>query len=147
MHLLSCLEDLVLCTRFDAIISTSYSRNLQSPKFTKQDKRTIKLHHKYYFNHCNKKSIFLAVLASFIFWWWYHSIWLHGFVAFDRNDAERLNPLPNHRSRQKHSLITWATNESAISANKKITLSINARKFVLYKKYHLCEKLMYRKKR
>ena len=118
--------------------------NLQSKFIRQQDDRKIK-HHNYHFHHYNK-SILLAVLALFTFWWWYHSIWLYGFVHIG-NDAKRLNPLPNHRSRQKHSLIRWETNESAISANKKFTNSVNARKFGFHNKHQLCEKLMYRNER
>jgi hypothetical protein len=100
-------------------------------------------HHSNYFHHYIK-SISLAVLALFTFWWWYHSIWLCGFVMDINNTKHLYPPFSNHRSRQKHTLTKCETSECVISAMKNVTYLSNTRStFVLPKKYQKHEKLMY----
>ena len=111
-------------------------------KDTKKDP-TATPHHSNYSHHYIK-SISLAVLALFTFWWWYHSIWLCGFVMDIINTKHLYPPFPNHRSRQKHTLTRCETSECVISAMKNVTYLSNARStFVLPKKYQRHEKLMY----
>ena len=111
-------------------------------KIMKQD-NTATPHHSNYSHHYIK-SISLAVLALFTFWWWYHSIWLCGFVVDTTNTKHLYPPFPNPKSRQKHTLTRCETCECVISAMKNVTDLSNARStFVIPKKYQRHEKLMY----
>ena len=120
LHLLSCLEELIFYKILAATPITSNGVNQNSELLLLRGDKNIK-HHNSYYQH-NNKGVLWAVLAFFTFWWWYYSIWICG-LPFTGNDAKQKNPLPNHRSRQKHTLIGCKISESVISANKKYALS------------------------
>ena len=112
----------------------------------KQDAMDATQQHSYYFHHQCIKSISLAVLALFTFWWWYHSFWLGRFLA-DGN-----NPIKHHLD---HSITNshkvevlenrCKTSESVESAKKKITYQSNAKSTscVIHRNCQEREKQMY----
>ena len=65
--------------------STQSKRMTLSHEIMKHDAMDATQKHSYYFHHQYIKSISLAVLALFTFWWWYHSFWSGSFLADDEN--------------------------------------------------------------
>ena len=108
----------------------------------KQDKTATPRHINYIPHYT--KSISLAVFALFTFWWWYHSMWLCGFVMDIYNTNHLYPRFPNYQPRQKHIVTRCETSKCVISAMKKVTYLSNVRStFTLPKKYRRQEKLMY----
>ena len=146
-HLISRLPDMVQCYyRFGTTQNKHITSSLQH-KTMKKDAIDATQHH--YFHHQYIKSISLAVLALFTFWWWYHSFWLGGFLVDANNIQHQLQfPYSYHqRLPQKTEALKTRckTSESVISAKKKVTYLSKARSTscVISRKYQRREKLMY----
>ena len=143
-HLISRLPDMVQCYfRF----CTTQNKHITSSLQQKTMKKDATQHH--YFHHQYIKSISLAVLALFTFWWWYHSFWLGGFLADANNIQHQRDSFSYHQrlSQKTDALKTRCKNsESEISAKKKVTFLSKAQStscVVIYRKYQKREKLMY----
>ena len=146
IQLISCLEYHFLW--YNGLGATQRNSKARGLQFTTENLGAMAIqpsgHH---FQMQYFKCISLAVLVSFIFWWWYHSIWLCSFLQDTNDNTKHLDHLlPNQRLRQKHVLQKCEPSECVISAKENATyLSLNKRQRynILQNKYQKDEKQTY----